>query len=234
MFPPGCNHTQTLHCLPTCLGKMPDDCSIHACSWFSGKPSKIHPYWTKTWNSYWSWKRKKKKKPNKIHTTSQCNLHKNYLILIPPQHRIAHGGLWEKKANMEHWYFCEMHALPHSNGNLWIVAMVFFFSCFNLKNKTKPTSISNKNNPKQFLQFWNIQKDTSPHCGYIKKKKELNKSKDRFNAKNTEENMHAFIIFLNYTGKLTVMEPAFPELMKQQSKRKKKEKRAFCSLKSLL
>lgn len=35
--------------------------------------------------------------------------------------------------------------------------------------------------------------------------------------------MHAFIIFLNYTGKLTVMEPAFPKLMKQQSKRKKKE-----------
>lgn len=66
------------------------------------------------------------------------------------------------------------------------------------------------------------------------KKKRLNKSKDRFNAKNSEENMHAFIIFLNYTGKLTVMEPAFPKLMKQQSKRKEKEKRAFCSLKSLL
>lgn len=46
--------------------------------------------------------------------------------------------------------------------------------------------------------------------------------------------MHAFIIFLNYTGKLTVMEPAFPKLMKQQSKRKEKEKRGFCSLKSLL
>lgn len=61
VFPPGCNHTQTLYCLPTCLGKMPDDCSIHACFWFSGKPSKIHPYWTKTWSSYWSWKRKKPK-----------------------------------------------------------------------------------------------------------------------------------------------------------------------------
>lgn len=35
--------------------------------------------------------------------------------------------------------------------------------------------------------------------------------------------MHAFIIFLNYTGKLTVMEPAFPKLMKQQSKREKKK-----------
>lgn len=178
----------------------------------------------------------REKKKTKIRTKSQCYLHKNYLILISPQHSISHGCLWEKKANMEHWYFCEVPALiplPHSNGNIWIVAMIFF-SCFNLKNKNKPTSISNKNNPKQFLQFWNIQKDTSPHCVYIYKKKELNKSEDRFNAKNTEENMHAFIIFLNYTGKLTVMEPAFPELMKQQSKRKKKEKRAFCSLKSLL
>lgn len=62
-----------------------------------------------------------KKKTNKIHTKSQCCLHKNYLILILPQHRISHGCLWEKKANMEHWYFCEMHALvplPHRNGNL--------------------------------------------------------------------------------------------------------------------
>jgi len=39
--------------------------------------------------------------------------------------------------------------------------------------------------------------------------------------------MHAFIIFLNYTGKLTVMEPVFPKLMKQQSKRKKKEKKSL-------
>lgn len=58
VFPTGCNHTRNLFCLPTCLGKVPDDCSIHACSWFSGKPSKIHPCWTKTWSSYWSRKRK--------------------------------------------------------------------------------------------------------------------------------------------------------------------------------
>lgn len=169
VFSPGCNHTQTLYCLPTCLGKMPDDCSIHACSWFSGKPSKIHPYWTKPRNSYWSWKRKNPQ----INTKYQCYLHKNYLILIPPQHSTSHGCLWEKKANMEHWYFCEMHALiplPHSNGNLWIVATIFLFHISILKkNQTKPTFISNKNNPKQFLQFWNIQKDTSPHCVYKKK-----------------------------------------------------------------
>lgn len=233
MFPPGCNHTQTLHCLPTCLGKMPDDCSIHACSWFSGKPSKIHPYWTKTWNSYWSWKRKKKKNQQNSYYISvqftQKLPHSDPSTAQDCSWRLVreeskHGALiflWNACTATQQWELMDC-----SNG--------IFFSCFNLKNKTKPTSISNKNNPKQFLQFWNIQKDTSPHCGYIKKKKELNKSKDRFNAKNTEENMHAFIIFLNYTGKLTVMEPAFPELMKQQSKRKKKEKRAFCSLKSLL
>lgn len=113
-------------------------------------------------------------KETQIITKYQCYLHKNYLILIPPQHNISHGCLWEKKANMEHWYFSEMHAVipvPHSNGNLWIVAAIFLFSCFNLQNKNKPTSFSNKNNPKQFPQFWNIQKDTSPHCVYIYKKR---------------------------------------------------------------
>lgn len=69
------------------------------------------------------------KKPQ-INTKYQCYLHKNYLILIPPQHSTSHGCLWEKKANMEHWYFCEMHALiplPHSSGNLRIVATIFCF-----------------------------------------------------------------------------------------------------------
>lgn len=59
--------------------------------------------------------------------------------------------------------FMKWHAvtpLPQCNGHLCIVTRILFFACFNLK---KETSLLNKNNSKQFLQFWNIQKDTSPH-----------------------------------------------------------------------
>lgn len=53
LSPAGCSHASTSHCLPTCLGMMPDDCSNRACSWFSGKPSKIQPYWTEPRKCYW-------------------------------------------------------------------------------------------------------------------------------------------------------------------------------------
>ena len=43
----------------------------------------------------------------KISTKYQWYLHKNYLILISQQHSICYGCLWEKKTNVEHWYFCE-------------------------------------------------------------------------------------------------------------------------------
>lgn len=59
----------------------------------------------------------------------------------------------------------------------------------------KETSLLNKNNPKTFSTVLKYSKGYQPTL-WIKKKKRLNKSKDRFNAKNTEEKNARFHYFL--------------------------------------
>lgn len=111
----------------------------------------------------------------KISTKYHCYLHKNYLILIPQQHSICSGCLWEKKANMEHWYFCEMACTNTTATKQWELMYCsndFFFSCFNLKKKEKKLLSWIKTTQNSFYSF-EIFKRIPAHTVYKKEAKQI-------------------------------------------------------------
>lgn len=132
-------------------------------------------------------------------TKYRCYLQKNCLVLSHNSIIFVTDAYERRTQTWSTGIFVKWHALlppPQCSGHFCLAARMFFVFFFSpMLVLKKETSLLNKNNPKTFSTVLKYSKGYQPTL-WIKKKKRLNKSKDRFNAKNTEEKNARFHYFL--------------------------------------